>query len=115
MTTTPAIPTSDAKEPVLLVGGSVGTVAGILGLISYINPNLLTGRTPEIILMIAGLVLPIVTAIFARGFVWSPHSVKELVDEAVTNATRAKATAVDPLESHVKGLREGIDKPPYNE
>lgn len=75
-----AIPSA---EPALKVGTAATSVAGILGLIAYFSPNLLTPRQTDLILVISAFVLPIVTAFFIRKRVWSPASVVEVVEEAI--------------------------------
>lgn len=81
--------TSDQKseEPVVKVGAYTSSVAGILALLAYLAPNLISEKTTTIILVIAAFVLPIVTALLTRGRVWSPASVKILVDESIRDAT----------------------------
>lgn len=79
----------DSRNPALVVGGSVSSVAGILSLIAYFNPDLLSDKTVILILVLISFALPLLTAIFTRGFVWSPASVIEVVDEAVEKARDA--------------------------
>lgn len=74
------------SEPAVKVGSITGTVAGVLALVAYLAPNFLTDKQTTIILIVAAFVLPIVTALFTRGKVWSPASVEELIEEAVTEA-----------------------------
>jgi hypothetical protein len=76
------------KEPALKVGGYTSSVAGILSVILALFPNVLTERQALVVLVIASIVLPLVTAAFTRGQVWSPASVKELLDEALEEAKK---------------------------
>lgn len=75
-----------AKEPAIRTGSNVAAVAGLLSLITVLFPELLTDREITIILVISAFVLPIVTALFTRGKVWSPASVKEVIEEATKEA-----------------------------
>lgn len=74
------------KEPALKVGTVTGTVAGVLSLVLYFMPNAISDKNATLILVLSAFILPIVTAIFTRGKVWSIASVEEVVDEAVENA-----------------------------
>lgn len=85
-TTDVSILNSKSKEPTLAVGATTSTVAGILSIVAVFFPNLLDENATKAILLIVALFLPFVTAMFIRGKVWSPASVKEVVDEAVQNA-----------------------------
>lgn len=76
-----------AEEPSLKVGSLTATVAGALSLITVFFPDLMSEKTITVILVVAAFVLPLITAIFTRGKVWSPASVQALVDAAVADAT----------------------------
>jgi hypothetical protein len=76
-----------AKEPALVIGTSTSLVAGVLSLVAVLFPHLLSDHTTSIILVVATFLLPILTAIFTRGKVWSPASVLELVEKAIEEAT----------------------------
>lgn len=78
------------KEPALMVGASVTSVAGVLSLIGYLVPNFISDGAMDKIVIIAAFVLPIITAIFTRGKVWSIASVQQVIDEAVTEAMKQK-------------------------
>ena len=80
-------------EPALRTGVNTSAVAGILTLIAFLWPGLLSNHTSTIILVISAFVLPIVTAIFTRNKVWSIASVTELVDEAVKAAEESATEA----------------------
>lgn len=73
------------QEPALRVGIVTGTVAGVLSLITYFFPSL-PEKQLEAIFAILIFALPIITAIFTRGKVWSPNSVQLVVTESVNNA-----------------------------
>lgn len=73
------------KEPAVAVGTIVGSVSGLLSVLLYFFPNIPDG-TIKTITVIAAFLLPIVSAYFTRGKVWSPNSVKIVVDEAVAAA-----------------------------
>ncbi len=79
-----------AKEPALTSGLIVTNGVGILGLINVFFPHLLTDQQELSVYIIAAFVLPIITAVFTRGRVWSPASVDELLEEAITSAEEVK-------------------------
>jgi hypothetical protein len=92
-----------SKEPALKVGTATGTVAGLVSLLLAFNPNLITEKQTLLILVVAAFLLPIITAISTRKFVWSPASVIAVLDEAVKQA----------LEARQKDrVRTFLDKPP---
>jgi hypothetical protein len=70
-------------EPAITVGTMTGTVAGLLTLIAFLFPHLMSPHTTQVLFVVATFALPIITAIFTRGRVWSPASVKEIIDEAL--------------------------------
>lgn len=72
-----------SAEPAIKIGTAATTVAGVLSLIAYFSPNLLTPRQTDLILVISAVALPLITAFFIRKRVWSPASVIEVVQEAV--------------------------------
>lgn len=78
----------DSKEPALKVGSAVGSVAGILYILGFVFPDFLTEKQTNVILVVSAFLLPIITAIFTRGKVWSPATVEEIIDEAVTESER---------------------------
>lgn len=86
-----------SKEPALVVGSSTATVAGLLSLIVYLAPDLLTQKQIVGIAVAVAFVLPIVTAVLTRRKVWSPDSVQKLVEEAVESAIEAKNQLPKPL------------------
>lgn len=79
-----------AKEPALATGVSVTAVAGLLSLITVIWPDLLTPHQEHLVYVIAAFVLPIITAVFTRSKVWSPASVEEVLEEAITSAEEVR-------------------------
>ncbi len=82
------IDNSESKEPALAVGTAVGSVSGLFFVLSYFFPNLLSENQIQLLLVLSSFVLPIATAIFTRGKVWSPASVQETVDKAVADAKK---------------------------
>ncbi len=88
----------NSKEPALATGATTGTVAGILAIIGYLFPGAIDERT-YVIILIAGVFLsPIISAIFTRGKVWSPASVKQLLAETVEE-TRKAVTGIQKTKS----------------
>lgn len=80
------IPNNKHEEPTLKTGTSTAGVAGVLSLVFFFFPELLSERQTTLILVLAAFVLPLVTALFTRGKVWSPASVQELINEATKEA-----------------------------
>ncbi len=80
------LPATPEKEPALKVGATTSTVAGILSLVALVIPGFISDKQSTIILIISAFALPLITAIFTRGKVWSPASVQELIDHAVADA-----------------------------
>ena len=83
---------SSRTEPVLSTAMLATVVPGV-GLIIYtLFPNLVSQNVWDIIFYLIALFIPIVTALFTRGKVWSPASVKEILDNAIeaADATRNK-------------------------
>lgn len=80
------------KEPALKIGVSTAGVAGVLALVSYLFPHLLNERQTALIFVISAFALPIITAIFTRGKVWSVASVEEVIEEAVQDALASRGT-----------------------
>lgn len=78
------------REPALRTGLSIGTVAGILSLVNFFFPELLNDRQNTLILVFAAFMLPLVTAIFTRGKVWSPDTVEQIIEEATEEAIHIK-------------------------
>lgn len=85
----------EEREPALKVGAATGTVAGILFLVTSLFPHLMSDRTTTIILVVSAFLLPIITAIFTRGRVWSAASVEELIEDAVQDALRVYKSPKD--------------------
>lgn len=79
-----------SSEPAIATGVTTGTVAGLLGVILYFFPNALTGRQTDLILVVAAMLLPVITALLTRGKVWSFNSVKDVVEESVTRAVEKR-------------------------
>ena len=77
-----------AEEPSLKVGGFTASVAGILSLVVFFAPDLMSEKTIIVVLVASAFILPLITALFTRGKVWSPASVQELIDQAAAEATK---------------------------
>lgn len=86
LTTFKATDNKTDKEPALKVGTSVGAVAGILSIIAFLWPDLLSNHATSTILIISTFALPLITAVLTRRKTWSVASVTELVEEAVVQA-----------------------------
>ncbi len=80
------IPNNTSKEPALVVGTATGTVSGLFFILQYFFPEMLNERQSQFLLVAVSFLLPILTAAFTRGKVWSPASVQEELDKAVQNA-----------------------------
>ncbi len=78
-----------SKEPALATGITTGSVAGILSIIGYLFPDVMSERTFVIVLIVGVFLSPIISAIIIRGKVWSPASVAELFKEATKAAEQA--------------------------
>ena len=74
-----------ATEPALVVGGKTSVVAGVLSVVLYFFPNIPSGVIQGI-LVVSAFALPLIGAYFTRGKVWSPDSVKMIIEEAVRRA-----------------------------
>jgi hypothetical protein len=61
-------------------------VAGLISLVMYLAPDLLTDKQITVVSIAIAFVAPIVTALFTRGKVWTPASVQVVVAEAVKRA-----------------------------
>lgn len=92
--------TKPEKEPALKVGTATGTVAGLISLVLYFAPNLLSESQMATLAIIGAFAIPVVTALFARGRVWSVASVKAVVEEAVAEALKT-----------AEGLRKSVPPP----
>jgi hypothetical protein len=90
------------KEPALATGGAITTVTGVSALALSLWPNLISDAKLNVILVVAAFLLPLITAVFTRGKVWSPATVQEVLDEAVAQAL---------AQQHKDNLTVKKDKP----
>lgn len=74
-----------SSEPTLVVGSVTTSVAGLLSLVLYFFPSI-PSNVIQVLLVASAFILPLLTAVFTRGKVWSPDSVRTVVDEAVAAA-----------------------------
>ncbi len=81
---------SSRLEPALGTGAILTSVAGIVGFVRLIWPNLVSADIWEMIFYLIALFIPIVTAARIRGKVWSPSSVSEVLKEALAEADKLK-------------------------
>lgn len=88
MTNLPNLPADPPKEPALAVGTTTGTLAGIVSLIVVLFPDMLTDKQVTTILVVATFVGPIISAIITRSRVFSPATVKELLDQGIADAQK---------------------------
>lgn len=88
MTEIPKLPANPEKEPALRVGATTGTVAGVLSLLMAVAPDLLTDKQMVTILIVGAFILPILQGIWTRSTVWSPATVKELIDKGIADAQK---------------------------
>lgn len=96
------------EEPALKVGFTVGSVAGLLSLITYFYPHI-PDSVMQGILVASAFLLPIINAVFTRPRVWSPDSVQMVVDEAIK-----KALAEAEEQRNKAKLRLRSAEPPAN-
>lgn len=81
---------SSRTEPVLSTA-MFTSVAPAIGVIVYtLFPNLVSANGWNIIFYLIALLIPIVTALLTRGKVWSPASVKEVLENAIEAAEATK-------------------------
>lgn len=73
------------SEPALKVGTLTASVAALGTLLLYFFPKLPESVLMAIIVLLAAI-LPVITAMITRGKVWSPASVKDVVEESVSRA-----------------------------
>ncbi len=78
--------TNPDNEPAAKIGAANSTVAGILALVMFVFPGFVPDKYTNTILVIAAFTLPIITALLTRNYVWSPASVKKLIDAALKDA-----------------------------
>lgn len=86
MTNLPNLSADPPKEPALATGTATGTIGGVISLALVLIPDLLTDRQITIILVIAAFALPIISGIFTRPRVFSPATVKNMIDNGLRNA-----------------------------
>lgn len=86
-------------EPALKVGAITSVASGILSLVLLFAPNLLNETQLTVIGIISAFALPIITALFTRGRVWSPASVLEVVNISVQDALAAARKGAKPLRT----------------
>lgn len=73
---------SDSKEPAVKIGASVAGVIAIIGIVNDVFvPDLLTNSGDSVLYAILALMAPVATSILTRKFVWSPASVKTLIED----------------------------------
>lgn len=98
-----AIINSDSKEPALRTAANVVIpVAATLGVIQLLWPNLVSEDVKNVILTVIVILMPFITAFFTRGHVWSPASVKDLINQVSDNLrnhyTQEQMRAKHPYE-----------------
>lgn len=82
-----------SKEPARKVGISTAAVAGIGTLLLYFFPDI-PDNVIQLILVALAFLLPIVTSLITRNFVWSPASVFQVVSESVKDTLKQPASKV---------------------
>jgi hypothetical protein len=82
------MPLDPPREPALTVGAGVGSLAGAVAIVQYLFPDLLTEKQLGLVFIVSALVLPMLQAWITRSKVWSPASVKDLIDQGVKDAVR---------------------------
>lgn len=81
---------SSRTEPALSTGMFVAVIPAIGLIVNSVFPNLLSDDGWNLVFYLIALGAPIVTALFTRGKVWSPASVKEVLDNAIEAAEATK-------------------------
>lgn len=104
----PVIKDNRIEEPAVATGSSVMTVAGALSLVLFFFPELLNERQQTVVLVLSAFLLPIITALLTRRYVWSPASVQRLIDNAVAGARREVTKALE--REQFKEMNRGTDK-----
>ena len=73
------------REPSVIVGGIASFIAAAIVLMQSFGVDISDGQSSALIRMTAVLA-PIIAAFVIRGYVVSPHTAKEKVAEATSNA-----------------------------
>ncbi len=81
---------SNRTEPAVNTGVLMGAFPLLVGGIRILWPNLVSDSNWELIFYVTALLLPVVTAFFIRGKVWSPASVKEVLEQAIEAAENTR-------------------------
>lgn len=100
------LPENPPTEPALSTGSITATFSGITALVLYFAPGLSGSKYLPAIAIVGAFAIPIIQAVLTRKRVWSPASVKEVVDIAVADA----------LDTARKNRSEGafpLKKPPF--
>jgi len=84
------------KEPAANIGTTVGFLTAVFVLVNNFWPNIIKDNVQEAIISIAAILLPFITSLLIRRKVWSPASVEDLLEEAVTEANSSNNPPTPP-------------------
>ncbi len=102
----PDIPPPGApKEPLLKVGTITVFVTAVVGLAAAFGLRL-SHEQMEAILAVAAVVAPFIVAVIGRLKVWSPRTVRQLVQQ-VRAEERGKHAARTTAEADIRDLKPG--------
>jgi hypothetical protein len=94
---------SEQKEPALRTAAGVVIPTGaIIALVGLFFPAWIQSTWFTVALAALSTLMPVITALFTRGHVWSPASVKELLRQVDVNLRDyyTKQNVTDPAEPH---------------
>jgi len=84
------------KEPAIKTGIAVAALAGaFVSVLNVFFPKLMTEEAKTALFQVLLILIPFVTAFLIRRKVWSPASVDEIIEEAVTTEKEFKQQRKD--------------------
>lgn len=81
---------SSKTEPAVNTSFIVSAVPVAVTAVSLLFPNLLSADNWSLVIYVIALFAPIVTALMIRGKVWSPASVKTVLEAAIEEAEKTR-------------------------
>lgn len=78
------------SEPAVNTGVLMGAIPVIAVVVRYLWPNLLSDNNWDVTFYLIALFIPVVTAFFIRGKVWSPASVSQVLKDAIQAAENSR-------------------------
>lgn len=95
MPTLPAVPSSDApSEPLIKVGGIVGFLVALFAVLVSFGLHI-SDAQQSALLGFAAVAAPVAVVLWGRMRVWSPRSVRQVVNRAVAQKTQVLHTTTD--------------------